>query len=123
MKGKWTHDRDGVRESVSRKDLMLVMQNLVDIMIRATYDENMIDTYLTMVEMEYGSTTADSREAPRRATWVEKCECPANYVGTSCERCANGFTRRQTGSYLGVCESEGILSESNVEGPFLGLGK
>jgi len=120
MKGKWTHDRDGERESVSRKDLMLVMQNLVDIMIRATYDENMIDTYLTMVEMEYGSETADSRQTPRRATWVEQCSCPANYVGTSCERCANGFTRRQTGSYLGECVPEGI---SAVEGPFLGLGK
>ena len=38
-----------------------------------------------MVEMEYGSTTADSRQTPRRATWVEECSCPANYVGTSCE--------------------------------------
>jgi len=120
-KGKWTKDRDGQKETVSREDLMMVMQNLMDVMIRATYDETMINTHLLMVEMEYGTDEIDAGSPEKkRATWVEQCSCPAGYVGTSCERCADGYSRRQTGSYLGVCLPEG---RSAVEGPFLGLGK
>jgi len=121
MTGKWTRDRDGLQEEVSRADLLMVMQNLVDIMVRATYDENMINTYLTMVELEYGTDKFDVvLPGNNRATWVEQCQCPAGYVGTSCERCADGYTRRETGQYLGECIPEG---RSAVEGPFLGLGK
>jgi len=121
IKGKWTHDRDGLQEEVSRKELMMVMQNLMDVMIRATYDENMINTHLLMVEMEYGTDRVDVvLPGNTRATWVEKCECPTGYVGTSCERCADGYTRRAGGQYLGECIPEG---RSAVEGPFLGLGK
>lgn len=121
VKGKWTRDRDGLQEEVSRQDLMMVMQNLMDIMIRATYDENMIDTHLLMVEMEYGTDRIDVvLPGNNRATWVESCQCPTGYIGSSCERCADGYTRRETGLFLGECIPEG---RSAVEGPFLGLGK
>ena len=34
---------------------------------------------------------------------VEQCLCPANYQGTSCEQCVDGYYRSRTGPYLGVC--------------------
>lgn len=41
------------------------------------------------------------------APTVESCSCPANYTGTSCERCAEGYGRPHplVGIYLGQCWS------------------
>lgn len=106
--GKWTHDRDGHERGVSREDLMMVLQNLEDIMVRATYDVNMINTNLLKVELEYGTAESDKWVWPNhRATWVEKCNCPEGYTGTSCERCADGYDRVQRGPFLGECVRRG----------------
>lgn len=39
------------------------------------------------------------------APTVESCRCPANYTGTSCEKCAEGYGRPHplVGIYLGQC--------------------
>lgn len=34
---------------------------------------------------------------------VEQCQCPPNYQGLSCEECAPGFYRAQTGPFGGYC--------------------
>lgn len=49
--------------------------------------------------------TAQEEYIPSKeiALSVEKCQCPANYVGLSCEECADGFYRTQTGPYGGFC--------------------
>ena len=41
------------------------------------------------------------------APTVESCRCPANYTGTSCEKCAEGYGRPHplVGIYLGQCWS------------------
>jgi len=47
----------------------------------------------------------DGYAAP--APTVESCRCPANYTGTSCEKCAEGYGRPHplVGIYLGQCWS------------------
>ena len=41
------------------------------------------------------------------APTVESCRCPANYTGSSCEKCAEGYGRPHPliGIYLGQCWS------------------
>jgi len=46
---------------------------------------------------------ADVRGSGEMAYNVEQCRCPANYVGSSCERCAEGYYRSKEGPYLGTC--------------------
>lgn len=38
-----------------------------------------------------------------RALSVEHCHCPPNYQGLSCEDCAPGFYRAQSGPFGGYC--------------------
>ena len=58
------------------------------------------DCRLTDVRMDVA--TADGEGA--LASSVEQCDCPVQYRGSSCERCAEGFYRsRQHGPYLGTC--------------------
>ena len=35
---------------------------------------------------------------------VEECRCPAEYYGTSCQRCSKGFTKSKGSTLLGRCE-------------------
>lgn len=37
------------------------------------------------------------------ASSVEQCQCPPNYQGLSCEECAPGYYRVQSGPYGGYC--------------------
>jgi len=46
---------------------------------------------------------ASVRGSGAMAYSVEQCECPPNYVGSSCERCADGYYRSKEGPYLGTC--------------------
>lgn len=60
--------------------------------------------------------TAQEEYIPMKevALSVEQCQCPANYVGLSCEECADGFYRAQTGPYGGFCVPCQCNSHSNT---------
>lgn len=48
---------------------------------------------------------ADERNTYQaRTSEVEECSCPVGYRGHSCEDCDAGYTRTDTGLYLGICE-------------------
>ncbi|VVC44657.1 Hypothetical protein CINCED_3A025090 [Cinara cedri] len=85
----------------TREQLMQVLQNLNGIYIRATYWEPTVTTRISNILLE----TAQEEYIPSKeiALPVEQCQCPANYVGLSCEECADGFYRAQTGPYGGYC--------------------
>lgn len=60
--------------------------------------------------------TAQEEYIPSKeiALSVEQCQCPANYVGLSCEECADGFYRAQTGPYGGYCVPCQCNGHSNI---------
>ncbi|GFS51261.1 basement membrane-specific heparan sulfate proteoglycan core protein [Trichonephila inaurata madagascariensis] len=84
----------------TRQDIMMVLQNIETFYVRATYDDEMIHSSILNFQMDSASLSDPS--APQ-AVFVEKCSCPQGYTGNSCEECAEGYSRRKTGSGLGDC--------------------
>ncbi len=53
------------------------------------------------ISLEVG--TPDYNPYSNLALSVEQCDCPPNYVGLSCEECADGFYRVPNGPFGGYC--------------------
>ncbi|XP_069467045.1 basement membrane-specific heparan sulfate proteoglycan core protein isoform X3 [Ambystoma mexicanum] len=88
-------------QQATREHLMMVLADLDEILIRATYSSDMISASITGVSME---VAVPSHTSLPRAVEVEECRCPPGYSGLSCQDCAVGFTRTGGGLYLGNCE-------------------
>ncbi|CAD6239647.1 GSCOCG00008743001-RA-CDS [Cotesia congregata] len=90
-------------KSASRSDLMVVLSNLETILVRASYSEGMIASFISDISLD---TAVENLTGNRRATQVEACRCPQGYSGTSCESCGRGYYRNSTDrsdSILGSC--------------------
>lgn len=88
----------------SREEIMMTLANLENVLIRLQY----IDT--VQREVELLNIVMDSAGLVDRglgsASLVEECRCPAGYSGLSCEACAPGYSRQQSGAWLGRCVRE-----------------
>lgn len=64
---------------------------------------NLLNISLRGVTLNVAANDGNGNSAPT----VESCSCPANYTGTSCEKCAPGYGRPHplVGIYLGQCWS------------------
>ncbi|CAN8198554.1 unnamed protein product [Coccothraustes coccothraustes] len=111
------HWEDEQGAPVSRELLLLVLQRLEGIFIRAVYDGRMASVGLSDVAMDITST-ADTGLGP--AGDVEECRCPVGYTGLSCQRCAPRFERVTRGPYLGTCSGCGCHGHSNTCDPVFG---
>ncbi|XP_026867788.2 LOW QUALITY PROTEIN: basement membrane-specific heparan sulfate proteoglycan core protein [Electrophorus electricus] len=85
----------------TREHLMMVLADLDDILIRASYHTEMRSSSISGISMEIA---VPSYTGLAQALEVEKCHCPAGYQGLSCQDCAPGYTRTGGGLYLGHCE-------------------
>ncbi|XP_041275343.1 basement membrane-specific heparan sulfate proteoglycan core protein isoform X4 [Onychostruthus taczanowskii] len=111
------HWEDEQGAPVSRELLLLVLQGLEGIFIRAVYDGRMASVGLSNVAMDITST-ADTGLGP--AGDVEECRCPVGYTGLSCQRCAPRFERVTRGPYLGTCSGCGCHGHSSTCDPVFG---
>ncbi|XP_059722449.1 basement membrane-specific heparan sulfate proteoglycan core protein isoform X3 [Haemorhous mexicanus] len=111
------HWEDEQGAPVSRELLLLVLQGLEGIFIRAVYDGRMASVGLSDVAMDI-SSTADTGLGP--AGDVEECRCPVGYTGLSCQRCAPRFERVTRGPYLGICSGCGCHGHSSTCDPVFG---
>ncbi|XP_050723887.1 basement membrane-specific heparan sulfate proteoglycan core protein-like isoform X5 [Eriocheir sinensis] len=89
-------------QEVNREHLMMALADLEHIYIKATYTTATDEVGLQSVNMDYSVTRNTGQE---RAHAVEMCQCPEQYIGTSCEDCAVGYTRSLSGVHLGTCEA------------------
>jgi laminin alpha 3/5 len=103
-----------------RDHIMEVLEDLQGIYIRATYWTASVTTRLSNViqddAMPYQLYTGDNRNLAFALT-VEECRCPENYQGLSCEECAPGFYRIESGSHGGYCvpcQCHGHATECDV---------
>ncbi|XP_044266423.1 basement membrane-specific heparan sulfate proteoglycan core protein isoform X17 [Tribolium madens] len=101
FEGEWVKRSDRQPETpATREEIMMALAEVDNILIKLQYSEGPLNTTITNIEM-------DSAGAPNSglgpASYVEECECPVGYSGSSCERCADGFVRHKTGPWLGQC--------------------
>uniref|UniRef100_A0A3Q2D071 Heparan sulfate proteoglycan 2 n=1 Tax=Cyprinodon variegatus TaxID=28743 RepID=A0A3Q2D071_CYPVA len=84
----------------TREHLMMVLADLDDILIRASYSTEMLSSSISDVSME---VAVPNYTGLAQAYEVEQCRCPPGYQGLSCQDCAFGYTRTGGGLYLGHC--------------------
>ncbi|XP_070700517.1 laminin subunit alpha-3-like [Pempheris klunzingeri] len=108
LEGNWRHTV--TNRPVSRDELMMVLAGLVGLRIRALYFTQSQRLSLGEVGLEEATNTGTGGPG----NTVEKCSCPPQYTGDSCEKCAPGFYRDGSGPYLGrcvPCQCNGLTDE------------
>ncbi|XP_021372607.1 basement membrane-specific heparan sulfate proteoglycan core protein-like isoform X2 [Mizuhopecten yessoensis] len=98
------------QEPVTREDLMMVLENVEAILVRANYDIQQTSSRIGGISI---STGVIEDTGVGRAVFVEECECPAGYSGLSCQDCAAGYRRVRQGPYLGICRRCNCNGHSN----------
>ncbi|KAK2708492.1 hypothetical protein QYM36_014189 [Artemia franciscana] len=86
---------------VNREQFMILLHRLEGIYIRGSYFEPIREVRITRFSMNIATEDYELNLEP--AYSVEKCNCPVNYLGLSCEDCAPGYFRAQTGPFGGFC--------------------
>lgn len=85
----------------TREEIMMTLANVDHILIRLQYvDQVQREIELLNIIMD---SAANRDMGLGSASLVEECRCPVGYVGLSCEKCAEGYVRQQTGAWLGRC--------------------
>ena len=89
---------------VSRAMLMIGLQSVQAILVRATEASDTTVTQLHGVSLDVARPSGEG--APRQALGVETCKCPDKYTGASCQNPGKGYYRYYKESYV---ESEIII--------------
>ncbi|XP_059622285.1 basement membrane-specific heparan sulfate proteoglycan core protein isoform X2 [Phlebotomus argentipes] len=95
--GTW-YKEDG--RQATREELMMVLADIENFLIKLKYVESQDEVQLRNIEMDSAATIDRGLGS---ATLVEQCRCPVGYTGLSCEACASGYVRQETGNWLGRC--------------------
>lgn len=83
FEGDWIRKSPGAPESrASREEIMMVLEDIENILIKIQYNEGTLNTSITNIEMDSAATPDSGFGA---AVYVEQCSCPVGYSGSSCE--------------------------------------
>ncbi|CAL7942482.1 unnamed protein product [Xylocopa violacea] len=101
FQGEWYKQQGWNEVPATREDIMMTLANVDNILIKVQYDNSpQLDVQITQIVMD----TADIKNTGLgSASYVEECQCPSGYTGLSCEQCAPGYLRRESGPWLGQC--------------------
>lgn len=79
-------------DPVTRSQFMAVLTDVEVVLLRGTYHTDQVESVLEQADLFSGShSTTDSSASS--SGFIELCECPEGYRGTSCEQCAFGYVR------------------------------
>ncbi|KAL4235534.1 Laminin subunit alpha-2 [Mactra antiquata] len=76
---------------VSRQMMMIVLQNVSDILVRATWDDNIFVAEIRDIELDVAVDNTLQLGEP--ALGIEECVCLEQYSGLSCQDPAEGYYR------------------------------
>lgn len=83
FEGEWVRKSAGAPETVaSREEIMMVLEDIDNILIKLQYNEGILNTTISNIEMDSAATPDSGLGA---AVYVEQCSCPVGYTGSSCE--------------------------------------
>ena len=85
-------------EPVSRMMLMIGLQQVQHLLIRATEAADTTVAVLHGISLDVARPSRPG--APRQALGVEQCQCPPQYGGTSCQDPGRGYYRLYKTSYI-----------------------
>ncbi|KAK7100471.1 laminin subunit alpha-2-like isoform X2 [Littorina saxatilis] len=83
----------GQQPPVSRRLMMVVLQNVTAILIRATQDGSATYAEIGPIGLEVAEPDRSASSTDIVAYGVEQCECPDRYSGLSCQNPAPGYFR------------------------------
>ncbi|XP_060518138.1 basement membrane-specific heparan sulfate proteoglycan core protein isoform X3 [Cylas formicarius] len=102
--GDWIIKSDRApQHPATREEIMMALENVTNILIKLEYNEGILNTTLSNIEMD---SAAKPDSGLGTANYVEECSCPVGYTGFSCESCASGYVRHESGPWLGQCYRE-----------------
>ncbi|KAM3968767.1 basement membrane-specific heparan sulfate proteoglycan core protein isoform 3-T3 [Aphomia sociella] len=101
LPGSWNKTTSRGYELASREDIMMALDNVEMILLRADLNKAGVNiTDFVMESAQYINTGLGP------ANLVEECKCPPGYDGLSCQKCASGYERDQFSPWLGSCVPE-----------------
>jgi Laminin B (Domain IV) len=85
--GDWLKRSENAPEKqATREEIMMVLENVDNILIKLQYIDGHLETTLSDVEMD---SAAVRNTGQGQAVYVEECSCPVGYSGLSCEVSVN----------------------------------
>lgn len=90
-------------KEVNREHMLMTLAKVSYILIKATYTTMTEEAALSHVSLDI-ALPRPTGAYHVRAVEVEQCTCPVGYQGLSCENCAPGYKRSNSGIYLNLCE-------------------
>jgi hypothetical protein len=96
-------NRQAPQIPVSRKQLMVALQNVQGIYIRGTYNDMYRGDEISIQEVSLDIASEDSASGSGNSTalGIESCgDCPEGYAGLSCQNAIMGHCRKRLPGYL-----------------------
>ncbi|WAR23621.1 LAMA2-like protein, partial [Mya arenaria] len=94
---------------VGRKLMMVILKNVTDIYIRATWDNTAVGARLSDISLD--QAVDNELQLGRPALGIEKCECPPKYTGLSCQDPAEGYYRVPNIGELDFTDLTGVIGD------------
>nr|XP_018899369.1 PREDICTED: laminin subunit alpha-1 [Bemisia tabaci] len=104
------HVKNNPTEKINRETLMLTLQNLQHILIRATDSVDFKKALLRDVSLDKATEAKGS--VVSNAVGVELCECPHQYNSTSCQNPSIGFYRHYNKNSVGSTVIIQVIGEA-----------